>query len=368
MTRDFRNDSDDGERTPTATRRAILSAVGAGLAAGATATSAGAERPTANEYVLEQGDRCVPVRAFDGDKPVETFYGYHLPKRYAIAANGAITDLRSDAYYASVGTEAFQRPNTSIAMLYRGPEGLSLVFVHGAVGEKQTGGAVSFEFSGLSADGEWAVKDDLYLNPDTGRPASTNYDRWSTDGTSQRIDWTWGANGTDGGAFRGLGDDVDVTVDPAFNEDAALYGEHYEGDVERWQFLTGSADDPERISLAMDEPIRIRAGSCGSSGGGGSSGGDGDSRDRDEGADRESHEESESADSGEDRQEKREREEDEREEKGERNEEERNEEGEDHGKHEGNGHERGKGRGHEKGKGKGHSKKRGEGHEKENDE
>ncbi|MFC7047260.1 hypothetical protein ACFQH6_19280 [Halobacteriaceae archaeon GCM10025711] len=153
-----------------------------------------------------------------------------------------------------------QRPQTSIAFLYQGPERLSLVVVHGSV-DAADGGAVTFRLSGLPADGEWFVKDDYYSEPGTNRAATTNYDTWTVDGADHRIDWTWGSGGTDGGAFGGLGDDFDVAVDPAFNEAAALYGEHYDGTVTAWEFLSGP-DGGERISLGMDAPIRIATGGC----------------------------------------------------------------------------------------------------------
>jgi hypothetical protein len=62
--------------------------------------------------------------------------------------------------------------------------------------------------------------------------------------------------------FRGLGDDFEVVIDPAFNEDASLYNQHYKGTITDWELLTGSVDAPKRISLSKDEPVRIIAGSC----------------------------------------------------------------------------------------------------------
>jgi hypothetical protein len=201
----------------------------------------------------------VPVQPIRGQESVEAFYDYQLPEKYVSDANGASTG--DVAPFASAGTMDFQRTQTSIVFLYHGPERLSLVVVHGSV-ENPDAGAVTFRMSGLPAAGEWLVKDDLYRNHDTGEVASRNYDRWDVNGTDHRIDWTWGSAGTDGGAFGGLGDDFEVVVDPAFNQAATLYNEHYEGTVTDWEFLSGSTDGPERISLDMDESMRITTGSC----------------------------------------------------------------------------------------------------------
>ena len=201
----------------------------------------------------------MPVQPIDGQKPVESFYDYQLPEKYASDANSVSTG--DDVSFASAGTMDLQRAQTSTAFLYHGPERLSLVFVHGSA-ESPDGGAVTFSISGLPEDGEWAVRDDLYHNPDTGEVAASNYDRWNVNDREHRIDWTWGNAGTDGGAFRGLGDEFKVTLDPAFNQAASLYNEHYEGTVTDWEFLSGSTDGPERFSLDMDKPMRITTGSC----------------------------------------------------------------------------------------------------------
>jgi hypothetical protein len=249
-----------GEEKSTSTRRALLSAIGTGFTAGLIGTDAMAMRGTESRYILVQGDTCVPIRPMGLQVPVTTFYDYQLPRKRISDANGA--SVGDTAEYASAGTISLQRAQTSLLFLYQEPQGLSLVVVHGSV-RNSDAGAVTFRISGLPKDGDWIVKDDFYRNPDTGNKASTNYDRWDVDGTDHRIDWTWGSGGTDGGVFRGLGEDFEVVIDPAFNEDAALYNRHYEGRVTDWELLSGSSDDPERISLSMDEPIRITTGSCG---------------------------------------------------------------------------------------------------------
>ncbi|UPV75270.1 hypothetical protein M0R89_04185 [Halorussus limi] len=263
----------DGNSQST-TRRSLLAAVGAGFTFGSVATRGAAATRDDSQYVLVQGEECVPVRPLRGQMTVETFYEYHLPAERVMDANGAVASESTD--YASAGTRDLQRAQTSIAFLYRGPKGTSLVVVHGSV-QTSDSGAVTFRFTGLPDDGQWVVKDDLYPNPETGEIAATNYDQWNVEGDRQRVDWTWGSGGTDGGAFRGLGDDFAVTIDPAFNDEAALYGDHYEGTVTDWQFLSGSASVSDRISLDLGERIEIRTGSCddGGSDGDSDSGSDG---------------------------------------------------------------------------------------------
>ncbi|WP_135853671.1 hypothetical protein [Halorussus salinus] len=249
----------DGNSSVTTTRRSLLTAVGAGFGFGSLASRGASARRDESGYLLEQAEECVPIRPLRGRLPVKTFYEYHLPDERVTDENGGVGD--GSVTYASAGTRDLQRDRTSILLLYRGPKGTSLVVVHGSVGNDDAG-AVTFQLYNLPTDGEWVVKDDHYPDPETGDRAGTNYDEWATDGDDHRVDWTWGTSGTDGGAFRGLGDEFDVIVQPAFNEAAALYGDHYEGTITDWEFLSGSASAAERISLELDEPVEIRTGTC----------------------------------------------------------------------------------------------------------
>lgn len=240
-------------------RRGLLQLFGAATTGGVL-TDAGDLVAGDASFRLVQDGECVPLEPLSGSEPVERFYAYQLPSGKWTGDNGARDD--GGPYYSSLGTDSLQRHDTSLLFLYDGPNGLSLVVVHGKIGESPNGGgSASFAISGLPDGGSWVVKDDLYLDPETGEQAATNYDRWAVDGEPQRIDWTWGGN-TDGGAFRGLGEGAEVTVDPAFNGDAALYEQHYSGDVTAWQALSGSASSPERHDLDMTKPVTIAAGSC----------------------------------------------------------------------------------------------------------
>lgn len=239
-------------------RRALLAGVASGLATSSMSRIAGGDIQSNSQFVLVQGDRCVQIRPINGRVTVKKFYNYHLPAKYASDENGAIV---GNPKYVSAGTTDLQRANTSLTFLYRGPKGLSLVFIHGSV-RHPGGGAATFRISGLSKDGKWVVKDDYYRDPATGERADSNYDWWRVNGTTHRIDWTWGDSGTDGGAFRALGKDFMVTVLPAFNEAATLYERYYEGKITDWQFLSGGDRTKERISLDLSQPIRITTGEC----------------------------------------------------------------------------------------------------------
>lgn len=241
-------------------RRRLLGLLGV-AASGVVPAMGDVRSETAGTYVLRQGDRCLPLVPLSGQVPVEEFYSYQLPDGVWDGANGARDD--GGPYYSSAGTRDLQRPDASLLFLYDGPGGLSLVVVHGSVeSSREGGGSATFAFTGLPTDGHWVVKDDYYLDPQTGQPAESNFDRWNVGGTDQTISWTWAADGTDGGAFRGLGTDFAVGIDPAFNGAARRLEQNYEGRVTDWHLLSGDLADPDRYSLALDQPVTIQPGSC----------------------------------------------------------------------------------------------------------
>jgi hypothetical protein len=209
----------------------------------------GRELP-AGGFAIEQGDECIPVKAFTGEDSVEEFYNWD----------------EAETQYSSAGqARDLQQDNTSVLFLYRqeGSDDVYLVLIHGRLDDDNgDGGSISMEFENLSDDGSWVVQDDFYDEP-------SNFDRWQVDEEPQEVDWTWAGGRTDGGVFGPLGDDAEFTIVPAFNEEAALYGEYYDGMVDNWKVLSGSLDDPSAATLDVDEPIRIRAGTCDGSGGNG---------------------------------------------------------------------------------------------------
>lgn len=228
-------------------RRGVLAALATGLGGVGLARSSLARRVDAQDtsrFVVEQGDRCIPITPLSGDETVEELYDYRTP----------YTSPSGEAY-SSYGTTDLQRPETSICFLYDGPEGVSLVVVHDELEDGTNGGSVTFRFDGLTG-GSWVVGDDDYDAP-------SNYDNFAETAEGWQVDWTWAESRSDGGAYRPLGDDFAVTIDPAFNEAAELYGDPYEGEITDWQVLSGDRSDLERVSLALDQPLTIRAGGCG---------------------------------------------------------------------------------------------------------
>ena len=228
--------------------------------------AAAAQEGTDGEFAVVQGDRCIPVTPLSGDEPVEELYDWR----------------EAETDYSSAGTVDLQRDDTSIVFLYDGPNGTSLVFVHGHYGsEESAGGSVSMTIGGLPEGGEWVVEDDLYDGP-------SNYDNWNHGATTSEIDWTWRYGRTDGGAFRGLGDAVEVTIDPAFNGDSTFGNQYYDGEVADWQVLSGDLANPDRTSLAMDQRVVIASGGCPTEDSGSTSGSSGDGSTNDETTDGES--------------------------------------------------------------------------------
>lgn len=293
------------DTTRGVTRRGVLELAAGALAAGALADAATGQ----TGFVVEQAGDCVPVTPLSGSEPVEEFYDYQLPAGRYAGENGASDD--GGPYFSSRGTQDLQRSDASLVFLYDGPEGLSLVVLHGSTEtSQQGGGSATFTLTGMPVDGSWVVKDDLYRDPATGRQDESNYDRWRADGDTHQVSWTWSNGGTDGGAFRDITAALaaGVTIDPAFNGDAERLEHNYEGQVTDWFVVTGSASNPEFHALALDQPVTLRAGSCEDGGGGAGDGDDGDDdpeddeeREEGEGTEREDDEETEEEDADDDR-------------------------------------------------------------------
>jgi len=223
------------------TRRQFVGSLAVG-AAGAIATTGVASArgkgtgKSDKTYYLKQGWDKIELTPLKGEQdPAESY------------------DWDTDDF-SSKGTTELQRPDTSVLFLYEDPDGaVHLVLVHGKYdpdGGDWDGGSVTFDFLGLSHDGSWVVQDDLY-------DGSDNYDNWTTGGLRQTVDWTWDGARTDGGVYGPLGWDPFFRIDPAFNENAELYEEYYEGDIDEWEVLSGDIDDPERHSLDTDGPVNI---------------------------------------------------------------------------------------------------------------
>lgn len=264
------------ETEGTTRRRNVLRLVGAASGLGLLAGPGGAQdgeadrdrdrnRDRETELRIQQDGGCAPIEPLSGEQPVEELYEYAYPTGQFDGPPGV-----SGTSYSSEGTVDLQRENGSVLFLYDGPAALSLVFVHGRrdpeeaelpAGESDAGGTVSFAVRGLPEEGAWAVLDDYYGVD--GEQSPSNYDRYEFDEESHRLHWAYRGGRTDGGAYRGLGADPDVRVYPAFDDAAGLADDHDYGTVEQWEVLSGSLEPPERLSLVMDEPVRITTDGCG---------------------------------------------------------------------------------------------------------
>lgn len=196
------------------------------------------EPAPARQFVVRQGGQCAPIAPLSfQNQPVEAFYGY-------------VPDPDAENAQQSNFPVPLEAVQTSRLFLYRGPNGLSLVFVHG--GDDDPGGAATFEIGGVPGGASWLVQDD----------GAT--DQFAVGGGTASADWAWGAMGrNDGGVLGYLGSDFAIRIDPRFNEQAELGPfDGPEAVVQQWQVLSGNATSPDVIGLALDQPVEIATGSC----------------------------------------------------------------------------------------------------------
>jgi hypothetical protein len=218
----------------------VFGAVGVG--------SIGVAGQTTGDYVILQGEECRPIELLgNGTESVEAFYDYRSP------------DTDPSGWYETYGeARELLREDTSQIFLYRGSEGLSLVFLHDGVGSNTTsGGTLETEITGLPAGGEWVVRDDEYDGQD---------DDTFDGGSEASASWAWNEGSrTDGGAYSLNGGDWEAfTIEMEFNENAEQYpyekwnGEPAANEIDSWI----ARSDGETYALAMDEPITIARGNC----------------------------------------------------------------------------------------------------------
>jgi hypothetical protein len=196
----------------------------------------------ADGYVVEQGERCVEVTplSYQGQS-VEAFYGYSL--------NGTGGDMALSAN-TPVGLEDINDQQSSL-FLYEGPEGVSLVFLHGGV-NGSSDGAISFDITGLT-NGSWVVQDD---------PTNRSVERWNDTRAGYDVDWGYQAGFTDGGAFRGgLDGQFEIGITPAFN-DAAARSSALQSNITSWRALSLAGGSLQSVELNMSQPVTIRTGTC----------------------------------------------------------------------------------------------------------
>jgi hypothetical protein len=228
------------EHGPWLAAVALVVVVVGALAVG-PGTAAAQENAT---FIVEQGDTCTEVTPLgDGSQSVEEFYNYEV--------------LNDTANYSSLGTTDIQEDQTSQLFVYRGSDGLSLVFLHDEINEPY-GFVATADLSGLPANGEWAVEDDNYTNRD---------DAFEYTETGAHIEWNSNGGRTDGAAFRGLGSSnySTITADIRFNDAVERYpfeewsGSPSDNEIERWVVRSGDGGTTE---LDMNSPVEISPGTC----------------------------------------------------------------------------------------------------------
>ncbi|SFR94211.1 hypothetical protein SAMN05216559_1473 [Halomicrobium zhouii] len=253
---DSRRGSDYEQRTKTVLGQLATLAVVVVSIVGMTAGVAAADvqhqvqqQETNGTYAVVQGEDCTEISPLYGNESVKSFYDYRSP----IPENPSTN--QTGRSYSSKGTIALQQPDTSSFFLYEDSDGnLSLVFLHGSTGNASDGGAATFTIAGLPEDGNWTVKDDSY-------DGKHNYDSWREADGVHRVDWTWGESKTDGGAYTGLGEEFTVTIDPAFNTDAELYGQQYNGTIRYWTAISNGQATYDRTSLTAEQ-VTITSEGC----------------------------------------------------------------------------------------------------------
>ncbi|WP_435153101.1 hypothetical protein [Haladaptatus sp. DFWS20] len=246
------------ENSPTIDRRRFIQATIASTAVLGGVSSAGALQSDGNkQFAIEQDGKCIPIEPLSlSGLPVEEFYDYRTPD----------TDPMSYKY-ASFGTENLQRDDTSILFLYEGPKGLSLVMIHDKL-DSDDGGAASFRITSLPVKGKFIIKDDQYdgsTNRDTFDYSVTR--DWNGNKSANAVvHWTWQGGRSDGAVYRGLGNDFEFTIHPQFNKKALLSDEggEYQGDVKKWEVLSGNPNNPTRTKLNMNKEVKITSKGCSS--------------------------------------------------------------------------------------------------------
>lgn len=253
---ELRRGTDDEQRVAILGRAAALSvvlmmvlSVSAGVAVADDVGATTQQQESNDTYAVTQDDDCIEIAPLSGNESVKSFYDYRTP-----IADNPYTNTTGQSY-SSKGTITLQQPNTSSLFLYEDQTGnLSLVFLHGSVDNASDGGSVTFTITGLPGDGSWAVKDDEYEGED-------RYDVWNESDGVHRVDWTWGQGKTDGGAYTGLGDEFEITIEPAFNAEAELFEEYYNGTVEDWSVLSNGQGAVDRTSLS-EQSVTISSDGC----------------------------------------------------------------------------------------------------------
>ena len=301
------------------TRRQFLAATTAilgGLGIASTTTA-----DDHRSYVLEQDGDCYPVVPLSGEDPVEAFYEWDLAGRsYSSEGTRELQESETSLLFLYRGPEGLSlvvvhdaaddgTPGGTVSFelqgvpadatwavkddLYDASTNVDTWEINGteldATDENVTDDynessetdtdPVENETAGNETDGDANVTDagdvgtDFDANVTDAGDVGTDSDSNETDSDdnetadttrTDEIDWWWTTGRTDGGALRGLAvEDLELRVEPAFNDASELADKTNEGEVTSWELLSGNRDDPDRTELDLAEPLTLRTGSCG---------------------------------------------------------------------------------------------------------
>ncbi len=206
-----------------------------------------------------------------------------------IAGEEAVEE-RYDSETGSWGrssTDNYHENDASTLLLYEGTEGVSFVGLHDKYHAREaagtTGGSLSWTIHGLPEDGEWAVlddesEDDIVYVAEDHRSGISDSDGEPPNESDALLSWVWSTSEAESVAYRGLDQDVSITIEPAVDEESYhRYGDQrrpneppdrpdraagYNGTVDDWEVIvpTDDGSEFERVDLHhTHEPTKIRS-------------------------------------------------------------------------------------------------------------
>lgn len=141
---------------------------------------------------------------------------------------------------------------------------------YGESGDGTVGGAATFAFDGLPADGHWEIQDDASdynfsessVDRTPGPPFDPDQVPWADQACPEdQVCWSWNQKHTDGGVYAGgfrSAEEVAITISADWGSDAIGDG-HWNDDhqVDEWAFLYRQNGQIKQKSLDMDEDLTI---------------------------------------------------------------------------------------------------------------
>jgi len=297
-------------------RRRFVTAAAAVLGGIGLAATTGAD-DRQRSFVAEQDGDCLPVVPLTGDVPVEEFYDwgreerswssegtrelqqsetsllflYRGPDGLSLVLihdraddgtpggaasvtvegvpDGATWAVKDDLYDAPTNVDRWELNGTVVEANETEDGDIEAVPAEDQESTEDEDGTPTDSEESADGDDGTPTEDEEATDGDDGTPtdekSTEGEDGTPTDDADERtdeVDWWWTEGRTDGGALRGLAvDDLDLEIEMAFNEAAALYEDPDHGEITTWTLLSGDSDDPERTELDPEETLTLRTGS-----------------------------------------------------------------------------------------------------------